>query len=129
MIQEARAEDRRLEELRAAGQGWSDEAQAPPPARAGVTSELVVVKEVAGSHPGDRYVRVIRAGKGTFRGAGPGTVRATAAVPRARGQLGRLVFRAKEWVVGDPLANEQSSHERLTKVKALAVLSSDAISS
>ena len=37
--------------------------------------------------------------------------------------------RIKRFLVGDPLANEMIQHERLTKWKALAVLSSDALSS
>ena len=128
MLQETGVDDTRLEALRAAGRDWS--ATDPlTPAEAPVSADLRVIKEVRGTHPGDSYVRVVRAGGGTFRAAGPGSVRATAAVPRARGPLGRLLFMLKEVVVGDPLANERASHERLTKVKALAVLSSDAISS
>jgi len=40
-----------------------------------------------------------------------------------------LLGRIKRFVVGDPLASEMIQHERLTKFKALAVLSSDALSS
>ncbi|HWI64728.1 MAG TPA: APC family permease [Symbiobacteriaceae bacterium] len=35
----------------------------------------------------------------------------------------------KRWLIGEPLRNEQALHERLTKTKALAVFSSDALSS
>jgi amino acid transporter len=35
----------------------------------------------------------------------------------------------KRWLIGAPLRTEQAIHERLTKVKALAVFSSDALSS
>jgi amino acid transporter len=128
MAESAVSDESRIEALRAAGQGWPDDAEVRSD-RAGVSSDLVSIKPVSGTHIGDKYVRVVRTGRGTFRSTGPGAVRATAAVPRARGPLGRLIFAAKERVVGDPLANEQASHERLTKVKALAVLSSDAISS
>ena len=37
--------------------------------------------------------------------------------------------RAKRWLIGRPLENDQLDHERLNKKTALAVLSSDAISS
>jgi amino acid transporter len=40
-----------------------------------------------------------------------------------------LLSRIKRFVVGDPLASEMIQHEQLTKFKALAVLSSDALSS
>src|SRR4029077_19932017 len=35
----------------------------------------------------------------------------------------------RNWLIGAPLSSSQFIHERLTKVKALAVLSSDALSS
>jgi amino acid transporter len=125
---ETQEEEARLLTLREAGKGWPESANGVPAAPAG-QPDLTVMREVRGARPGDRFVRVARAGHGAFRTAGPGAVRATAAIPRARGPLGRLVFRGKELVVGSPLANERAPHERLTKVKALAVLSSDPISS
>ncbi len=129
MIQEISADEARLAELRAAGAGWAEEEERAQEERSGVSADLLMAKEVHGSHPGDKYVRVVRTGRGAFRHSGPESVRATAALPRARGPLGRLLFAIRERLVGDPLANEQSRHERLTKLKALAVLSSDAISS
>jgi amino acid transporter len=124
---EAPDNQERLEALREAGKGWST-APADSPADAAAAG-LTMRSVRAGTHVGDRFVRVERAGKGRFRAVGPGDVRATAAVPRARGPLGLLAVRVKTLVVGDPLSNERLAHERLTKVKALAVLSSDAISS
>jgi amino acid transporter len=129
MTQEASAEDARLVQLRAAGQGWTDEQEQSREAPVGVSADLLMVKEVHGSLPGDRYVRVVRTGRGSFRHGQAGGVQATATLPRARGPLGRLLYAAKLRLVGDPLTNEQAGHERLTKVKALAVLSSDAVSS
>ncbi|HXT35786.1 MAG TPA: APC family permease, partial [Chloroflexota bacterium] len=125
---EAREEDARLHALYEAGKRWPEGESGAETGDAG-QPDLTVVREVRGQRPGDRFVRVARAGRGALRTAGPGAVRATAAVPRARGPVGRLLFRGKELVVGSPLANERAPHERLTKVKALAVLSSDAISS
>ncbi|HEX9067567.1 MAG TPA: APC family permease, partial [Ktedonobacterales bacterium] len=57
------------------------------------------------------------------------TLRATEVADEPQTAMGRLFNRVKRIVVGQPLATEQGIHERLTKVKALAVLSSDAISS
>lgn len=128
MVRDAQVDEARSAALRAAGEGWADGHLAAP-SEAGVSADLQVRSIKTGSLPGNRYVRVHRAGKGAFRSAGPGTVRATAAVPRARDPLGRLLFLLKALIVGDPLANERAHHERLTKIKALAVLSSDAISS
>src|SRR5689334_14077984 len=84
------SEEARTEALRAAGQSWPAGVETPDMS-AGVSSDLVSIEAVPGTHIGDTYVRVVRAGRGTFRSGGPGAVRATAAVPRARGPLGRLI--------------------------------------
>src|SRR5688572_21151778 len=79
-----------------------------------------------GSHPGDRYIRVVRHQPGT---APPmGAVSVTAREPMPRTGLARGLRVVKQIVIGQPLATAQASHERLTKPKALAVLSSDALS-
>ena len=54
-------------------------------------------------------------------------VRADATAPRSG--LPWLYTRLKRLLIGEPLATAAAGHERLTKVKALAVLSSDALSS
>ncbi len=51
------------------------------------------------------------------------------AITQPKSGLARLTATLKRAVVGPPLATAQAHHERLTKVKALAVLSSDAVSS
>ena len=88
------------------------------------TSDGVVRR---GAKPGDVYVRrVLHRG---FRRVGPGRyeIRSGAADPKSG--LPRLWTRLKRVVIGEPLATAAAGHERLTKVKALAVLSSDALSS
>jgi amino acid transporter len=64
-----------------------------------------------------------------FRWTGPGqlTAKDAAFVPTTR--TGRLYARAKAVLLGRPLANEAEIGERLSKKKALAIFSSDAISS
>jgi amino acid transporter len=80
-----------------------------------------------GTHPGDRYVRYGR-NVGAFRRQG-GMLSAQIITEEPRSGWGRFIFRAKRVLIGRPISTEQSIHERLTNVKALAVLSSDALSS
>src|SRR5438132_823494 len=82
---------------------------------------------VQGRRPGDRFVRVATH-KGFTR------VRRGYLVPRpGTGEpttgFGRVIQRPKHVVHGSPIPTARESPERLTKVKALAVFSSDALSS
>ncbi len=82
---------------------------------------------VRGTKPGDRFVR-IATHKGFTR------LRRGYLVPRPgtgepTSPLGRALQRLKHAVLGLPIPTALESHERLTKVKALAVFSSDALSS
>jgi amino acid transporter len=82
---------------------------------------------IQGRRPGDRFVRVATH-KGFSR------VRRGYLVPRpGTGQpttgFGRAVQRVKHLVLGSPIPTARESHERLTRLKALAVFSSDALSS
>ncbi|HSH22108.1 MAG TPA: APC family permease [Candidatus Caenarcaniphilales bacterium] len=82
-----------------------------------------------GRKPGDRRVRVERPHAQYFRYAGPGTLVARPKAHEPRGVAGRIAARARRIVVGRPLATEEEIDERLSKKKALAIFSSDAISS
>ncbi|TMC19666.1 MAG: APC family permease, partial [Chloroflexi bacterium] len=64
-----------------------------------------------------------------FRRLDAGLLEATAAADVPRTPLERAVTSVKRVLIGVPLATARAEHERLTKFKALAVLSSDAISS
>jgi amino acid transporter len=79
--------------------------------------------------PGDRYVRVLRAAQRPFEETGTGTLRVGAAAIAPRTPTGRVLTAIKRALIGRPIASEHAAHERLTKIKALAVLSSDALSS
>ncbi len=83
---------------------------------------------VKGSHPGDKYVRYER-NVGPFRRKSGGLLAASIETDQARSGFGKAFNRVKRVLIGAPISSEQSIHERLTKVKALAVLSSDALSS
>jgi amino acid transporter len=78
---------------------------------------------------GDRRVVVERPHAAFFRYAGPGIMVAKAAASQPRTALGRRLARIRSLVFGKPLSNEQEIGERLSKKKALAIFSSDAISS
>jgi len=85
---------------------------------------------VHGRKAGSVYARRVRESERHFqRGAEEGTYRATtrATAPRTRGQ--RIWQRVRHVFVGAPIATEEQEEQRLPKWKALAVFSSDALSS
>ncbi len=86
-------------------------------------------RPLQGRKPGDRRVRVERPHSALFRWTGPGqhTAKEAASVPTT--PTGRLVARIKAIFLGRPLSSESEIGERLSKKKALAIFSSDAISS
>ncbi len=77
----------------------------------------------------DRRVRVERPHSAFFRYTGPGQLEAKAAASLPAGGFGRVWARAKALAIGRPLHSEEEIGERLSKKKALAIFSSDAISS
>ncbi|MFN8620945.1 MAG: APC family permease [Chloroflexota bacterium] len=64
-----------------------------------------------------------------FRYSGKGHVTAKAAASAPTTGVGRALARTRAVLFGKPLASDQEIEERLTKKKALAIFSSDAISS
>ncbi len=103
----------------------------PPPAqrviqRGGPTHHHVDWHEArSGTLPGNRYVRVLRAKDQKFRQVSPDYLVAGESLYAPRGRWGKM----RRFLVGRPIATEHQAHERLTKVKALAIFSSDALSS
>jgi amino acid transporter len=88
-----------------------------------------VIEERRGSLPGNTRVRIVRSEPSGFRRVHRGVLEATEAAYVPHGFFGRLSYLTKHALVGEPIATRRADEERLTKVKALAVLSSDAISS
>lgn len=89
-------------------------------------SRFMVRKEVLpGSWPGGTWMRMVLPRQRPFQRIRTGVLQATpgAQIPQT------ILEHLKRLVIGKPLANAQTEHERLTRFKALAVLSSDAISS
>ncbi len=82
---------------------------------------------IRGAHIGDQHLRVKRSEH--FRNVSPGVYQATERALMPHSFLGRAWFRIKAALIGKALATEREVHERLTKLKALAVFGSDAISS
>jgi amino acid transporter len=83
------------------------------------------IERVRRQRPGDAVVRVKRARLEGFSRKGTARLEATAAIEEPHGLAGAL----KRWLVGAPIHSELEIHERLSKRKALAVFSSDALSS
>lgn len=90
-------------------------------------SELRERELVRGSKPGERYVRIVR--PSGFRRVGPGHLETKDRAHEAHTGVGRLLQRVRRVLIGRPIASSQQERERLSKVKGLAVLSSDAMSS
>src|SRR5437879_3337782 len=82
-----------------------------------------------GKFPGQERIRIVRPTRTSLQQVDTGLLKATEASLAPSKGFGRIMYRTKRFLIGNPLATEQASHERLTKFKALAVLSSDAISS
>ena len=87
-------------------------------------------RPLKGRKPADRRVRVERPHSAFFRYAGPGQLVAKPAAhqPEDRRSGGRAPGSGAS-LLGRPLASEEEIGERLSKKKALAIFSSDAISS
>ena len=86
-------------------------------------------RPLTGRKTGDRRIRVERPHAPYFRYAGPGQLVAREAASAPRTPAGRAFARVRAVVFGRPLASEAEIEERLSKKKALAIFSSDAISS
>ena len=86
-------------------------------------------RPLQGRKPGDKRVRVERPHAPYFRYTGKGqlTAKEAASIPTTPGA--RLLARIRGVVLGRPLHSDEEIGERLPKKKALAIFSSDAISS
>ncbi len=85
--------------------------------------------KLKGRKPGDRYIRLTKpssAPSQVWEGRAL-HIQAEAATPLT--SAGRAFQRVKRLLVGKPIPTAHSVHERLTKTKALAIYSSDALSS
>ena len=83
--------------------------------------------QITGTHPGDRYIRRVASSDLPIREIAPGRFVAELAEPE--GALGKAWYRVRRALIGRPLRTVEAAHERIGKAKALAVFSSDALSS
>jgi len=97
--------------------------ESPP---SGLDIELREVHQ--GLKPGDRYLRVVP-GQRMFRREQAGYYQATRLASKPRGPVENAVQAVKNMVLGSAFSSSQLVHERLSKLKALAIFSSDALSS
>lgn len=86
-------------------------------------------RPLRGRRPGDVRVEVERPHAEYFRYTGPGQLTAKEAASRPTTALGRTLARARAILFGRPLSIHEEITERLSKTKALAIFSSDPISS
>jgi len=114
-----------VQALREAGRAW---AGVPDTDGAlNVAPDLDMLEERG--RPGSRYVRVYSSRRQGFEKVGPGWIQATRRTTERTTRVGHALDAIRTFLIGPPLATRALIHERLTKVKALAVLSSDALSS
>ena len=85
---------------------------------------------VKGTKPGSRFARRVREGERRFeRGEDEGTFRATERATAPRTSAQRFWTQVRKFTIGAPISSEEAEEQRLPKTKALAVFSSDALSS
>ena len=97
--------------------------------RSNLNPDLMINEVKQGSRPGDVYVRHGQPYSHIFRRLGPGHFVAMPESNRPTNPL-EIGYRAvKRILIGRPLETAAEIHERLNKVKALAVFGSDPISS
>ena len=100
-----------------------------PRASRPVNPYLEVREPRKGKRPGDAYVRIVRPFDDEFERTESGHLVATEETLLERSGWQRRLGRIRAALIGRPISSEHEEHERLTKTKALAVFSSDNISS
>lgn len=106
-----------------------------PPRRPRGTEErrvdplLEVREKRRGKRLGDSYVRIVRPFEDEFERSEEGTLIASEKTVLVRTGWTAALRRIRTFLIGRPISSEREEHERLTKLKAMAVFSSDNISS
>ncbi|MEP6468855.1 MAG: APC family permease [Chloroflexota bacterium] len=90
---------------------------------------LEVREKRRGKRPGDAYVRIVRPFDDEFERSEGGTLIASEKTILDRRGWHSIMRGLRTFLIGRPISSDHEEHERLTKVKALAVFSSDNISS
>ena len=101
----------------------------PDPSATRIDPHLEVREHKKGIRPGDAYVRIVRPFEHEFERGDNGHLVATTETLISEPGVRRMLSGARTFLLGRPISSEREEHERLTKLKALAVFSSDNISS
>ena len=101
------------------------ERPAPPVHRRGAAPQIDFREVRQGTLPGNKYIRVRRAQDQVLKQVAPDYLVASEQLSTPHSPFGKI----RRALVGRPIPTEQAIHERLTNVKALAIFSSDALSS
>ena len=107
----------------------SDRKPLPDDRNPRVDPFLEVREKRRGRRPGDAYVRIVRPFEDVFERGTEGELIATERTVLDRPGWTRALRRLRTVLIGQPISSEREEHERLTKLKALAIFSSDNISS
>jgi amino acid transporter len=102
------------------------DARKPPPK---VDPLLEVRERRRGQRPGDQYVRVVRPFEEMFERGDEGGLVATLRTVTGRTGWHTRLRALRTLLIGRPIPSHREHEERLTKLKALAIFSSDNISS
>jgi amino acid transporter len=97
--------------------------------RAADRPELELREKVQGSKPGSRFLRVPRRDERKLIRVSDEEFAATPATLRPTTRVGQLWSSVRRVLIGAPLASNELPNERLSKVKGLAIFSSDNLSS
>jgi len=111
------------------GDGERGRVRVPRTRQAPTPAEIEATEIVRGAKPGSRYARVTRAGDRRFHVREEGVLTATERATAPRSTAERVWRRVRRVAVGSPISSEHLEEQRLPKTKALAVFSSDALSS
>ncbi len=90
---------------------------------------LEVREKRKGQRLGDTYVRIVRPFEDEFERGVQGTLIASERTMLSRTGWTAALRRIRTVLIGRPISSDHETHERLTKLKALAIFSSDNISS
>src|SRR5581483_10355257 len=91
--------------------------------------ELTRQEKHRGVRAGDTYVRVVRPHGHLFKNVAPGILRATEEATEPLTPSLQALAKVRHILIGKPLPNAAEITEHLSKVKALAIFASDAMSS
>ncbi len=97
--------------------------------RPSVDPHLEVREKRRGKRMGDAYVKIVRPFEDEFERGEEGTLVASERTILGRRGWTSALRRIRTTLIGRPISSERERHERLTKLKALAIFSSDNISS